>query len=104
MGCKHFSDDVYLRICHLPSPIVFVASGRARRRPPKRDRRCPVDPLVAHRRHANFSATAATAQAASERAMMTPTMLFPLALQNEGRPIIWLSPLFLFPDRQLGLT
>jgi len=30
--------------------------------------------------------------------------LFPLALQDEGGPIIWLSPLFLFPDRQLGLT
>jgi len=30
--------------------------------------------------------------------------LFPLALEDEGGPIIWLPPLFLFPDRQLGLT
>src|SRR5262249_55586344 len=30
--------------------------------------------------------------------------LFPLALQDEGGPIIWLPPQFLFPDRQLGLT
>src|SRR5262245_19379490 len=30
--------------------------------------------------------------------------LFPFALEDEGGPIIWLSPLFLFPDRQLSLT
>ena len=35
---------------------------------------------------------------------LTRSSLFPLALQDEGGPIIWLSPLFLFPDRQLSLT
>jgi hypothetical protein len=34
----------------------------------------------------------------------TRSSLFPLALQYEGCPVIWLSPLFLFPDRQLGLA
>jgi hypothetical protein len=32
------------------------------------------------------------------------SLLFPLALQDEGGPVIWLSPLLLFPDRQLSLT
>jgi hypothetical protein len=40
----------------------------------------------------------------SSFAKSTRSSLFPLALQDEGRPIIWLPPLFLFPDRQLSLT
>ena len=35
---------------------------------------------------------------------LTRSSLFPFALQDEGRPIIWGSPLFLFPERQLSLT
>jgi hypothetical protein len=30
---------------------------------------------------------------------LTRSSLFPLALQDESSPIIWLSPLLLFPDR-----
>jgi len=51
-----------------------------------------------------FHITGALQRLKEDHASHAVASLFPLALQDEGRPIIWLSPLFLFPDRQLCLT
>jgi hypothetical protein len=64
--------------------------------------------MLRHMRHASRTISSITAEFSRAARPIdirsTRLSLFPLALQDEGGPIIRRLPLFLFPDRQLRLA